>query len=622
MPREREQETLQDFEFGRWNAFSCNPPADRFSVTPYRILRLSAPHREASLRYTWRMSKRVDSEIDGVRDGNLTAARPLVLENNATPHQDVTVVEVFCEIECATATLRACDFDLPDMWNKRMTGTQRKILIAECLHEVCSFNPAPTRYDDFFVNFGEQMLAYHQRGGTEVAGALHVFKDHTDVTVIPTYSARGIASGGVIPKADWERISNEFLSSLRQAGPVDGACFTLHGAMASELEYDPEGFLLQEARKILGERIPIVVSCDLHGILTDRMLTHADIIVPYHTYPHVDFYETGQRAARLLMRMLAGQIRPVTAKVEIPALVRGDELITTTGIFGHLIAKAQSYECGMDGLSAGYFIGNPFTDVPDLRCYSIVCTDDDPRRAEQGALELANDFWPQRDKLQAHLLPVDQAIRLAIESPGTVAMVDAADATSSGASGDSNVILRALIEAGYRGRALIPIVDSNAVHAAFAAGAGSTIKTTIGGAVDRRRFQPLPMTAHVSLLSEGRFRSESYQQEWYSGPTAVLRVDNFTIVATSRPVHLFDRSLFFAHGQNPRDFDLVVVKSPHCQRHMYAEWCTRLIHADAPGSTSANLPTLGHTICRRPVYPLELDTQFSPQVKLFSRSTK
>ena len=36
-------------------------------------------------------------------------------------------------------------------------------------------------------------------------------------------------------------------------------------------------------------------------------------------------------------------------------------------------------------------------------------------------------------------------------------MVDAADATSSGASGDSNVILRALIEADYQGRALIPI---------------------------------------------------------------------------------------------------------------------------------------------------------------------
>ena len=73
------------------------------------------------------------------------------------------------------------------------------------------------------------------------------------------------------------------------------------------------GSLLQEARKILGERVPIVVSLDLHGILTDRMLEHADAVVVYHTYPHVDFFETGERAARLLLRIVAGEVKPVTA---------------------------------------------------------------------------------------------------------------------------------------------------------------------------------------------------------------------------------------------------------------------------------------------------------------------
>ena len=496
------------------------------------------------------------------------------------------------------------------------------ILIAECLHEVCSFNPAPTTYADFFVNFGEQMLTNHQRGGTEVAGACQVFRERPDVTIIPTFSARGIASGGVIPAADFRRIADEFLDSLRHAGPVDGAYFTLHGAMAAEDELDPEGYLLQEARKILGEQIPIVVSCDLHGILTDRMMQHADVIVPYHTYPHVDFFETGQRAGRLLLRCLAGEIRPVTAKVEIPALVRGDELITATGLFGKLIGKAQEYERGTNGLAAGYFIGNPFTDVPDLRCYSIVATNDDLELAETAAVQLASDFWPDRHKMQARLQPVAESVHQAMNTPGTVAMVDAADATSSGASGDSNVILRQLIEAGYQGRALIPIVDANAVKIAFAAGVGSTIHVSIGGSIDRKRFVPLPITARVTMLSDGCFRSESYQQEWYSGPTAVLRFGNFTIVATSRPVHLFDRSLFLAHGQNPRDFNLIVVKSPHCQHHMYAEWCTCLIHVDAAGSTSANLPTLGHTICRRPVYPLDTDAEFLPNVKLFSRASQ
>ena len=179
-----------------------------------------------------------------------------------------------------------------------------RIVVAECIHEVCSFNPLPTRYDDFLVHRREKLFDYHRGIGTEVTGARGVFAEDPAIEVVPAFGARGIASGGTIPAADFARIADEFLSDLRAAGPVDAAYFALHGAMAADCEDDPEGFLLAEARKLLGETIPIIVSLDLHGILTARMLQHADAVVPYHTYPHVDFLETGQRAARLLLRVL------------------------------------------------------------------------------------------------------------------------------------------------------------------------------------------------------------------------------------------------------------------------------------------------------------------------------
>ena len=69
-----------------------------------------------------------------------------------------------------------------------------RILIAECVHEICSFNPVPTRYDDFFVNTGEQILAYHRGIGSEVSGAMRVFGERAEITVVPTFSARGITS--------------------------------------------------------------------------------------------------------------------------------------------------------------------------------------------------------------------------------------------------------------------------------------------------------------------------------------------------------------------------------------------------------------------------------------------
>jgi len=493
------------------------------------------------------------------------------------------------------------------------------ILIAECKQEVSTFNPHRSGYEDFAVRRGNELLTYHRTVRNEIGGALGVF-DAAKVKLAPAYSACFITSGGTLAEAAWQRIAGEFLDGIRAAPRADGVYFCMHGAMASEGESDPEGHLLAEARKILGEDMPIVVSLDLHGILTDRLLEHSDAIVAYHTYPHVDFFETGERAAKLLLRLIPGAVHPVTAKVAIPALVRGDELITATGLFGESIRAAQAVENSEGGLSAGMFIGNPFTDVPALQTYSFVVTDNDPARAEHEAIRIAEGFWANHGKMQVPLVSLDEAARVAAANrTGTVALVDAADATSSGASGDSNVILRTLIETGYRGRSLIPIVDAPAVRKAFEAGVGGTISTTVGGTFDARRFKPLPITTKVRLLADGRFRSESFGEEWFAGPTAVLEADNFTLVVGSRAVSLYDRSFFYAHGQNPKRFDAVVVKSPHCQHHMFADWCARMVNVDAPGSSSANLRSLGHTRCPRPIFPLDANVTFTPKAKIFSR---
>lgn len=495
-----------------------------------------------------------------------------------------------------------------------------KILVAECKQEISSFNPVASHYDDFIVTFGNDILTYHHGVRSEMAGALHIFQSRPDVEIIPTYSAKMISSAGPLAAADFERIAGEFLAAVRAAPPVDGIYFSLHGAMGVENEDDPEGYLLAETRKIVGEQVPIVVSLDLHGILTDRMLQHSDAIAIYHTYPHVDFYQTGERAARLLLRILDEGVKPVTAKVEIPALVRGDELITATGLFGRSIRAAQQIEASEGGLSAGMFIGNPFTDVPALRSNSVVVTDGDPERAEREAIKLAQDFWQVRERLQQPLVSLEEAVAIANATPtGTTILVDAADAPSSGATGDSNVILRALLESNYQGKALIPVVDPQAVQAAMTAGIGAMVHVAIGGAFDSRRFTPVEIDAKVHMLSDGIYRNESNGGLAHAGNTAVLQAGTFTLVVTSHAVSLHDRSLFLAHGQDPKQFNLIVVKCPHCEERYYKAWATRYVNVDAPGATSANLPTLGHTKCPRPIFPLDEGVEFTPKAKIFRR---
>jgi len=493
-----------------------------------------------------------------------------------------------------------------------------RIFVNECKQEVSSFNPVLSHYEDFDVSFGADILAFHQDVGSEMSGALAVFATRSDVEIVPGYSARSITSGGTLADVDFHRIASEFLDAVRNARDINAIYFSLHGAMASETEFDIEGYLLAETRKIVGERMPIVISLDLHGIITDRILEHCDALAVYHTYPHVDFFQTGERAARLLLRIIDGNVKPVSVRVRIPALVRGYELITETGMFGKCVRRTIAVENSPGGLSGGMFIGNPFTDVPELCSNVFLCTDDDAARAEREAIEIAKEFWEMREHLQQPLTSLAESVRLACQVKGRVVLVDAADATSSGASGDSNAVLQALVEAGYRRTVLLPIVDPPAVEAAFHAGVGATIRTNIGGSLDHR-FTPLEMEWKVRMLSDGRFRNESHGSYWDGGRSAVLQSKNYMLIATTRPVSLYDRSLFLAHGQDPAWFDATVVKSPHCQPQFFADGAELLINIDAPGSTSANLKSLGHTRCARPVFPLDEYVTFTPKAKLFTR---
>jgi len=261
-------------------------------------------------------------------------------------------------------------------------------------------------------------------------------------------------------------------------------------------------------------------------------------------------------------------------------------------------------------------IGNPFTDVPELCCQSVVVTDAEPELAEAEALHMAQSFWEQRERMQPTLIEMDQAVHEANTLPGPVIFTDAADATSSGATGDSNALLEALIEGDYAGEVLAPIVDPSAAYMAHSAGVGQKLHVVIGGALDSR-YPPLELDVTVEKLGDGEYPLESSGTPEHAGLTAVLRCGNYTLVCLSRSVRFIDRSPFLAHDINPEDFDLVIVKSPHCEPRFFDDWAEHNFNIDAPGSTSANLKTLGHQICSRPLYPLDSEVNFTPSTETY-----
>jgi microcystin degradation protein MlrC len=217
-------------------------------------------------------------------------------------------------------------------------------------------------------------------------------------------------------------------------------------------------------------------------------------------------------------------------------------------------------------------------------------------------------MWEHRAAFQAKLTPLSEAIRLAETTDGLTVFSDAADATSSGASGDSNAILKGLLEYEFSRPALMSLVDGPAVEKALQFGVGNSCTLQLGGTRDPGRFQPVTVEAYVRSLHDGNFLYED-GTSGRAGRTATIVVRRTSILVTERPVWVVGRRVFQQHGLEPQAFDLVVVKSPNGFRTWYEPIAAQIVSVDVPGSTSANLRSLPFQHCVRPIFPLDEDVQ-------------
>ena len=479
----------------------------------------------------------------------------------------------------------------------------KRVLMAVFKQEVGSFNPKPTQFDDFEIRRGSALIDDLRPTNTTTGGAIEVFTERDNIEIVPTYAAWARTTGGLVVQQDLDRLIDELLAEVRANAQVDGACISMHGAMAGASEGDPEGRVLAGIREAIGD-VPIVANLDLHAVVSQRMVDMTDALVLLHTYPHVDMRQTGRRSAKVLLEIMEGGAKPTSARVQIPLLARGDQLITTTGKFGEALAVCQEIEASEGGLAAGINIGNPFTDTPDLQSNIFVTTDNDPERAEKEALRLARFMWQHRVLFVADLTCLEDAVQLAEATDGLTVFSDAADSTASGASGDSNAIFCGLLEHNYSKKALLPLVDAPAVSKAHAAGVGATLTLDLGGSIDPERFTPLSLEVYVQTLSDGDFTYEGGLPA-EAGRTAVLIHGQHAILATEHIAASVGLRIFQAHGLEPTDYDLVVCKSPNGFRIHYEALAARIVAVDVPGSTSANLKSLPYIQCVRPIFPLD-----------------
>ncbi|MBM3573732.1 MAG: M81 family metallopeptidase, partial [Alphaproteobacteria bacterium] len=184
-----------------------------------------------------------------------------------------------------------------------------RVVIAKMKHETNTFSPLVTDLARFAARgsyFGNQALEKYGHTKTPF-GAFVMLARAADAEIDCPVVAEAWPSGPVTADA-YGRISAPILEAVRRG--CDAVFLDLHGAMVTEQDEDGEGALLEGLRGIAPD-LPIAVALDSHTNLTERMMDNCTVLVGYKTFPHIDTYETGTQAGRILLQTLEGKMQPV-----------------------------------------------------------------------------------------------------------------------------------------------------------------------------------------------------------------------------------------------------------------------------------------------------------------------
>jgi microcystin degradation protein MlrC len=486
-----------------------------------------------------------------------------------------------------------------------------KVLSAEIIHETNTFNIHPTTiqsFQDRYLLDGQQAIAARGDQNTELAGLLDTGRAHGWQINHVISAAAG--PGGVVTQQAFDALSTPLMAAAQ--GSWDGIFLMLHGAMVTETHEDGEGEILRRLRAIVGPDIPIAATLDPHANVTASMCQHAQILVSYTTYPHVDFRATGTRCAELLHRTMSGDISPVTLRARRPMLEEANAGRTDIGpmIERHAVARACEARKGVYAISInGAF---PCADIAEVGPTVLVTCDGDTKGHRAIAETLADDIWNRRhDALNTYVSSFDaaQAAKAWNGDAGPLVIADYADNPGSGAYGDATNLLAALLAADVKNACFGALVDPKAAKFLNAQPIGTEVTLNIGGATAPEiGGKPICVSGRVKWTGDGRVVGSGPMMrglERNFGQSAVLDVAGIEILIVSIAHQILDLKQFETFGINPAEKSVVALKSMQHFRAAFAPIAGRIIVCDSGALCTLDYASLGYKNVPRPIFPLD-----------------
>jgi len=487
-------------------------------------------------------------------------------------------------------------------------------MLAMMSHETNTFSPVPTKLERFGAGspplMGNDGLAMVRESRSTLAGMLSVAEAH-GAEVVLAIVANAPPSGPVDADA-YEIMCRAILDNIKDC---DALLLDLHGAMVTTEHEDGEGTLLSRIRQ-QHPLIPIAVGLDMHANLYPAMVSNATVIAGYQTYPHIDGYETGVRAAKALLASLDGGVKPTMAWGNCPMLPH--VMRQGTDDFPNRELQARAAEMEHEGaLAVSLFTGFPHADIHNAGLSVVVVTDNNPELAKQLRDELLETAWRHREAFVYRLKPLADSIREGLDAAaepggGPVILLDHYDNTASGGTMDTTEVLAAILDAGLEDVAAFGIYDPEAVEKLISAGVGATLTLPIGGQFHMDALevqsQPLTVTGQVRLISDGRYKVTGPMgtgATMHMGRTVVLDTGKVKIVIISRHVEPYDLGCFTSLGIDPLNTTYLMLKSRIHYRATFMPIAKAIVECAGRGVCTSDYSQLTFKNVRRPIYPLD-----------------
>jgi microcystin degradation protein MlrC len=506
-----------------------------------------------------------------------------------------------------------------------------RIAVGGFLHETNTFAPTKATYDDFVhgggwpaMAFGAGVLKTMRHINVGLAGFVEA-AEARGWELVPTISCGASPSAHVTSDA-YERIVKVMIDGIASAGRIDAVYLDLHGAMVTEHLDDGEGEILARVRKVIGNDLPLVASVDLHANVTPEMIEHADALVAYRTYPHVDMADTGRAAAEHLALLLNSGRRFAKAFRQLPFLIPISWQCTndqpTKSVYQRL-AALQSETVPTLSFAPGFPAADFRHCGPSVFAFGRTQAD-----ADAAADEIAALIESHEDDFDGRIYSPDDGVRYAMELARTatkpIIIADTQDNPGAGGDSDTTGMLRALVRNAAERAALGVIYDPQSAKAAHAAGVGATVTLALGGKSGIPGDAPYRQAFIVEKLSDGKFVAPGPYyggRDMDMGPSACLRIDDIRVVVSSRKAQLADQSMYRYVGIEPTQQAILVNKSSVHFRADFEPIAEQLLICAAPGAMPADTAALPWTRLRPGIRIKPNGPAFVPPVKQRSTSS-